>query len=114
MAINYSWSASRFHSWPLLFNIFINDLLLIVKNIDICNFADDNTIYCCENSLDTVINSLELGMQGSCLSFKSSRAKKLQESLDDFASVMVDRDKETVTSRITFVSIMLSGDNRTE
>ena len=53
---------------PLLFNIFINDLLLIVKNIDICNFADDNTIYCCDNSLDTVINSLELGMR-SCLNW---------------------------------------------
>ena len=30
---------------PLFFNIFINDLLLEVKELEICNFADDTTIY---------------------------------------------------------------------
>ena len=30
---------------PLLFNIFLNDLLLDYKVTDICNFADDNTLY---------------------------------------------------------------------
>ena len=28
---------------PLLFNIFINDIFIIVEQSDICNFADDNT-----------------------------------------------------------------------
>ena len=32
---------------PILFNIFINDLLLATKE-DICNFADDNTLYTCD------------------------------------------------------------------
>ena len=30
---------------PLLFNIFINDLFLLIVNRDVCNFADDNTVY---------------------------------------------------------------------
>ena len=30
---------------PLLFNIFINDIFLIIEQSDICNFADDNTLY---------------------------------------------------------------------
>ena len=30
---------------PLLFNIFINDLFLLNMSSEICNFADDNTIY---------------------------------------------------------------------
>ena len=30
---------------PLLFNIFINDIFLVVEKSDICNFADDNTLY---------------------------------------------------------------------
>ena len=30
---------------PLLFNIFINDLFLFIEKTNICNFADDNTIY---------------------------------------------------------------------
>ena len=28
---------------PLLFNIFINDIFLVVEKSDNCNFADDNT-----------------------------------------------------------------------
>ena len=30
---------------PLLFDIFINDLFLAMGNNDLCNFADDNTLY---------------------------------------------------------------------
>ena len=30
---------------PLFFTIFINDLLLEVKESEICNFSDDTTIY---------------------------------------------------------------------
>ena len=30
---------------PLLFNIFINDIFLFLEETNICNFADDNTIY---------------------------------------------------------------------
>ena len=32
---------------PLLFNIFLNDLFFLVKETDICNYADDTTIYVC-------------------------------------------------------------------
>ena len=28
---------------PILFNIFLNDLFFILKNTEICNFADDTT-----------------------------------------------------------------------
>ena len=31
---------------PLLFKIFISDLLLIVNNVEIASYADDNTPYC--------------------------------------------------------------------
>ena len=30
---------------PLLFNIFINDIFMIIEQSDIRNFADDNTLY---------------------------------------------------------------------
>ena len=30
---------------PLLFNIFLGDLFLVLKDVDIANFTDDNTIY---------------------------------------------------------------------
>ena len=39
---------------PILFNAFINDLLLFIKETDICNFADDTTLYACGKELDTI------------------------------------------------------------
>ena len=31
---------------PLLFNVFISDLFLILDNVEIASYADDNTRYC--------------------------------------------------------------------
>ena len=44
---------------PLLFNIYINDLFWICNDVDICNFADDNTFYACDQNLDRLIKKLE-------------------------------------------------------
>ena len=43
---------------PLLFNIFLNDIFLFIVDTDICNFADDNTIYACGMSFERVLNRL--------------------------------------------------------
>ena len=47
---------------PILFNIFINDLLFSVDGSDICNFADDNTLYVCDSSIDNVMRRLNADM----------------------------------------------------
>lgn len=39
---------------PILFNIFLCDLFLIVKDIDIASYANDNTSYCTGNVSDVV------------------------------------------------------------
>ena len=44
---------------PLLFNIFLCDLFLIMENIDIASYADDNTPYTTRNSMEEVIQKLE-------------------------------------------------------
>ena len=44
---------------PLFFNIYINDLLLSIQETDICNYADDTTIYTCDMRLENVISMLE-------------------------------------------------------
>ena len=44
---------------PLLFNIFINDLFYMNLDCDICNFADDITLYSCRASIDVVITEVE-------------------------------------------------------
>ena len=45
---------------PILINVFINDLLLFIKETDICNFADNMTLYAHGKDLDTISNKLEL------------------------------------------------------
>ena len=49
---------------PLLFNIFINDLMYIPQFSKICNFADDNTIYCSGSNIvllnKTLFSEVEL------------------------------------------------------
>ena len=44
---------------PLLFNIFLSDLFLFLNNIDITNYADDNTPYSCQKDCKIVTNSLK-------------------------------------------------------
>ena len=44
---------------PLLFNIFLCDLFLIMKETGFAIYADDNTPYVAAQNLDEVIKSLE-------------------------------------------------------
>ena len=43
---------------PLLFNIFLADLFLFLKDVDIANFADDNTPFRSDDNIDDLIDSL--------------------------------------------------------
>ena len=43
---------------PLLFNIFINDIFFFVEKSEICNFADDNTVYSCGKDLAKIKGDL--------------------------------------------------------
>ena len=38
---------------PLLFNIFLNDLFFL-QEINVCNFADDTTLFVCNETLESV------------------------------------------------------------
>ena len=48
---------------PLLFNIFINDLFYAIEHSQVCNFADDNTIFASGETLDEVTNCIENDMK---------------------------------------------------
>ena len=77
MVWNTFWSTSRFYTWatvispilgPLLFNIFLADLLFILSETDLANYADDNTPYTSSSYVNGLIKSLE---EASKKSFKS-------------------------------------------
>ena len=44
---------------PLLFNIHLNDLFFFLKDVGVCNFADDTTTYISDESLENVLKSLK-------------------------------------------------------
>ena len=48
---------------PLLFNIFINDFFYAIEHSQVCNFADDNTIFACGETLDEVAICIEDDMR---------------------------------------------------
>ena len=48
---------------PLLFNIFINDIFLFVKETRITNYADDNTPYNCDININNTLTHLEVEAQ---------------------------------------------------
>ena len=44
---------------PLLFNIYTNDMLMFISNSQICNYADDTTLYVIEQDIEQAIKTLE-------------------------------------------------------
>ena len=58
---------------PLFFNIFLNDVLWFVEKTDICNFADDNTIYSCATSVNDVIENFQFELKIALKWFKDNQ-----------------------------------------
>ena len=58
---------------PLFFNIFLNDMLWFIEKTDICNFADDNTIYSCAKSVNDVIENLQSDLKIALTWFKDNQ-----------------------------------------
>ena len=44
---------------PILFNIFINDLLFFINEAKLANFAEDNAIYAAKRDLNKLLRLLE-------------------------------------------------------
>ena len=49
---------------PILFNIFIKDMFMIIEQSDICNFADDYTLYSCREWLTEIKENLFFDTKG--------------------------------------------------
>ena len=46
--------------YPLLFNIFLNDIFVFISKCNLCNYADDNTIYSTGKDLNRIRRNLEM------------------------------------------------------
>ena len=60
---------------PLLFNLFINDIFLVISNTEFCNFADDNTIYTYGFNLGNIFRKLQNDLQNILLWLENNSLK---------------------------------------
>ena len=81
---------------PLLFNIFINDLLFVIERYEIYNFADDNIFYSCGANLKTVLENLKHDVSKLLYWFKINSLKSNPEKFNSWYSVK-DRSINAVT-----------------
>ena len=75
---------------PLLFNAFINDIFMFIEKIEICNFADDNTIYDCGEDLSNVLENLKHDLK---MLLKWVRINPLQANPGKFQFTILGKKK---------------------
>ena len=56
----------------LLFNIYINDLIYFIEESEICNFADDNTLFAGDQRIERVIASFKIDIGNTLEWFESN------------------------------------------
>ena len=76
---------------PVLFNLFINDLFLFIKEADLANFADDNTLYVSKKNLAEVLEVLERECETAINWFKENNMIK---NPDKFQTMIITSNKE--------------------
>ena len=72
----------------ILFNIFINDLILFLENSDIINFADDNTVSAMANTIPDLLKILE---SESDVAIKWFQNNDMIVNPDKFQAIIVNK-----------------------
>ena len=71
--ITYWGAPGRSVLGPILFNLYLNDLFY--ELYDVCNFADDTTLYACDMELENVLSQLEDNAYTAILWFENNYMK---------------------------------------
>ena len=64
---------------PLLFNIFINDIFFFLDQVQIANYADDNSTHSIADTIETLLEILEKESTDIFKWFKTSEMKSNDE-----------------------------------
>ena len=94
---------------PLLFNIYINDLFWNIEEADVCNFADDTTLYACDMNLETVLRKLE---HDSLLVIEWFEANDMKLNADKCHLLVAGHKHEWVYAKIGNEKIWESNDEK--
>ena len=57
---------------PFFFGLYVNDLFYDIQHSQVCNFADDNTIYACGQNLESVTSNIESDMKVASSWYKNN------------------------------------------
>ena len=77
---------------PLLFNIYLSDLFLFCQDINIANYADDNSPYSCNNDIESVISQLQMDSK-TLLNWLDNN--RLKANPDKFHLVLSESNKDS-------------------
>ena len=83
---------------PLSFNAFINGIFMFIEKTEICNFADDNTIYDCGEDLSNILENLKHDLK---ISLKWFRINSLQANPSKFQCIILGKKKQNSVKLIT-------------
>ena len=75
---------------PLLFNIFLNDIFLFVKDTKLTSYADDTTPYAIENCIEKLLETLERDTNKLLIWFQFNE----MESNSDKCHLLIVNDQE--------------------
>ena len=90
---------------PILFNIFINDLFYFVKDLQLLNFADDNTIATFSTSVNDLITDLQKESENAIDWF---RLKEMVVNLYNLQSLIINKLRKFKNSYELLITIKLT------
>ena len=82
---------------PIIFNLFINNLLFFIKDAELANFADDNTIYVGSKNLTEFLEILRKEYETATNWFKTN---KMIVNPDKFQSMIISSKKDLSKSAL--------------
>ena len=78
---------------PLLFNIFINDIFFFIDKTKLANYADDNTAYCTEKTLELLMAILE---KETNIVLKWFRDNEMKSNDDKCHLIIANHNNQTI------------------
>ena len=106
---------------PILFNIFLNELLEVLKNSDIYNFADDKTISVASKKRDTLLETLKNESESEVNWFRNNNVivntnkfqlMLLQKSTKKLIQEKLQIDSNEIKSKNSVTLLGITIDNR--
>ena len=102
---------------PLLFNIYINDIFYFVENSELANYADDNTPYTVEDTIDSLLECLHKDssvlikwFKDNFLQLNPNKCKLLISNCDKDISLILENEVIECSESVKLLGVSI--DNR--